>query len=148
LGAMYDDAKNKEKTIAQMQKAIEINPKNAQALNYLGYTWAEMGVRLEEAERLILRALEIEPNDGYFIDSLGWVYYQKGDHQRAVEQLERAVELSNEDAAIVEHLGDAYEKVGKSDKALERYRQALKNAKEEELAKRLREKIARLEKKI
>ena len=58
------------------------------------------------------------------------------------------MELSNEDAAIVEHLGDAYEKVGKSDKALERYRQALKNAKEEELAKRLREKIARLEKKI
>ena len=91
-GALYDEAKNKEKTIASMKKAIELNPKNSAALNYLGYTWAEMGVRLDEAEDLILRALKIEPNDGFYIDSLGWVYYQKGDYLRAVEQLERAVE--------------------------------------------------------
>ena len=117
-------------------------------MNYLGYTWAEMGVRLDEAESLVLRALKIEPNDGFYIDSLGWVYYQKGDYPRAVEQLERAVELANDDPTIIEHLADAYEKVGKLKSALERYREALKRSKEEEQSKRLREKVQRLERKI
>jgi len=145
LGALYDEHKNKEKTIEHMKKAIELNPQNAAALNYLGYTWAEMGVRLEEAESLILRALKIEPNDGFYIDSLGWVYYQKGDYQRAVEQLERAVELARDDPTIIEHLGDAYEKTGKMERALERYREALKRSKEEDQSKRIQEKIQLLE---
>ena len=83
LGALYDENKNKEKSIASMKKAIELNPQNAAALNYLGYTWAEMGVQLDEAESLIQRALKIEPNDGFYIDSLGWVYYQKGDYNQS-----------------------------------------------------------------
>jgi Flp pilus assembly protein TadD len=128
-----------------MKKAIELNPQNAAALNYLGYTWAEMGIRLDEAENLILRALKIEPNDGFYIDSLGWVYYQKGDYKKAVEQLERAVELANDDPTIIEHLGDAYEKAGKLDGALQRYRDALKKSKEEEQSNRIREKIQLLE---
>jgi Flp pilus assembly protein TadD len=148
LGAVYDENKNKEKAIEHMKKAIELNQQNAAALNYLGYTWAEMGVRLDEAESLILRALKIEPSDGFYIDSLGWVYYQKGDYQRAAEQLERAVELANDDPTIIEHLGDVYEKVGKPDKALERYRQVLKRSKEEEQSKRIREKIELLERKL
>ena len=106
-------------------KAIELNPRNAAALNYLGYTLADMGVQLDEAERLIRRALELQPNDGIYIDSLGWVYYQRGDYQRAVEQLERAVELAGEDPTIVEHLGDAYQRLGQSDAALRLYRDAL-----------------------
>jgi tetratricopeptide (TPR) repeat protein len=148
LGALYDETKNKEKSIASMKKAIELNPQNAAALNYLGYTWAEMGVQLDDAEALILRALKIEPNDGFFIDSLGWVYYQKGDYPRAVEQLERAVEITGDDPAIIEHLGDAYEKSGKTDRALARYREALKTAKESDQIKRIREKVQRLEKRI
>jgi Flp pilus assembly protein TadD len=131
-----------------MKKAIELNPQNAAALNYLGYTWAEMGVQLEEAENLIMRALKIEPNDGFYVDSLGWVYYQKGDYPRAVEQLERAVEITVDDPAIIEHLADAYDKVGKTDRALARYREALKNSKENDQIKRIQEKIQRLEKKI
>jgi Flp pilus assembly protein TadD len=130
-----------------MKKAIEINPKNAPALNYLGYTWAEMGVRLDEAEDLIVRALKIAPNDGYYIDSLGWVYYQRGDYVRAVEQLEKAVEITVNDPTIIEHLGDAYEKIGRTDRAVARYRDALKHSKEPEQTKRIREKIQRLEKK-
>ena len=148
LGALYDEIKNKDKTVEHMKKAIELNPQNAPALNYLGYTWAEMGVRLDEAEELILRALKVEPNDGFYIDSLGWVYYQRGDYRRAVEQLERAVELTVDDPTITEHLGDAYEKVGKVDKALQRYQDALKRSKEEEQLKRIREKIQQVEKKI
>ncbi|HSQ21089.1 MAG TPA: tetratricopeptide repeat protein, partial [Blastocatellia bacterium] len=148
LGALYDENKNKDKSIASMKKAIELNPQNAPALNYLGYTWAEMGVQLDEAESLILRALKIEPNDGFYIDSLGWVYYQKGDYPRALEQLERAVEITVDDPAIIEHLADAYEKIGKPDRALTRYREALKLSKENDQTKRIREKIQRLEKKI
>jgi tetratricopeptide (TPR) repeat protein len=148
LGALHDENKNKEKSVASMKKAIELNPKNAAALNYLGYTWAEMGVQLEEAEDLIQRALKIQPNDGFYIDSLGWVYYQKGDYPRAVEQLERAVQLTVDDPTIIEHLGDAYEKAGAPDRALSRYREALKHSKEADQVKRIREKIQRLEKKI
>ena len=79
---------------------------------------------------------------------MGWVYYQKGDYARAVEQLERAVEITVDDPTIIEHLGDAYEKVGKPDRALARYREALKRSKESDQIKRIREKIQRLEKKI
>jgi tetratricopeptide (TPR) repeat protein len=107
-----------------------------------------MGERLEEAEDLILRALKIAPDDGFYIDSLGWVYYQRGDYQRAVEQLERAVEITVDDPTIIEHLGDAYQKVGKPDRALARYRDALKKSKESDQVKRIKEKLQRLEKKI
>jgi tetratricopeptide (TPR) repeat protein len=148
LGALHDENKNKEKSIANMKRAIELNPQNAAALNYLGYTWAEMGIHLDEAEILIQRALKIAPNDGFYIDSLGWVYYQRGDYNQAVEHLERAVEITVDDPTIIEHLGDAYEKVGKADRAVAHYRDALKKSKDEEQNLRLREKIQRLEKKI
>ena len=145
LGALYDESKNKDKTIEYMQKAIELNPDYAAALNYLGYTYADMGVELDRAERLIIRALEIAPNDGFYIDSLGWVYYQKGDYRRAIEQLEKAVHLVVDDPVIIEHLGDAYLKVGKPGKALRSYRDALKSATEDEQVQRIRSKIAELE---
>ena len=96
-----------------MRKAIELNPKNAQALNYLGYTYAEAGNHLDEAERLVKRALAIEPEDGFYVDSLGWVYYRKGEYGKAAEQLEKAVNLTGDDPTITEHLGDAYAKLGR-----------------------------------
>jgi Flp pilus assembly protein TadD len=141
LGAVYDEAKDKENCILHMQKAIELNPKNAAALNYLGYTWAEQGVHLDEAESLIRRALEVAPNDGFYIDSLGWVYYQRGDYAKAVEYLEQAAELVNDDPTIIEHLGDAYEKIGRTVDASRAYREALAHAKEAEQIQRLRTKI-------
>lgn len=148
LGALYDESKDKDKTIEYMRKAIELNPDYAAALNYLGYTYAEMGVELDQAERLIIRALEIAPNDGFYIDSLGWVYYQKGDYRRAIEELERAVHLVVDDPVIIEHLGDAYLKDGKPVKALRSYRDALKAADEDEQVERIRSKIAELERGI
>src|SRR5437016_4138091 len=107
-----------------------------------------MGVQVDEAGEFVQRSLKIQPNDGFYIDSLGWVYFQKGDYPKAVEQLERAVEITGDDPTIIEHLGDAYEKAGKPDRAVARYRDALKNAKENDQIKRIREKIQRLEKKI
>ena len=141
-------SKDKKKTIEHMKKAVELNPRNASALNYLGYTYAEMGVRLQEAEELILKALKIAPNDGYYIDSLGWVYYQKGNYPKAVVELERALSLVIDDPVVMEHLGDAYEKAGRLEEALRQYHRALKKSKEEEQAQRVREKIERLESKI
>ena len=145
LGALYDQSQDKDKTIEYMKKAIELNPDNAAALNYLGYTYADLGVELDRAERLIIRALEIVPNDGFYIDSLGWVYYRQGDYPKAIEQLEKAVHLVVDDPVIIEHLGDAYVKVGQADKALQSYRDALKAATEEEQLKRIRSKIRELE---
>jgi len=124
---------------------VELNPKNAAALNYLGYTYAEMGVQLEEAERLIRRALEIEPDDGFYVDSLGWVYYQRGDYGHAVEQLERAVELAGDDPTVAEHLGDAYGRAGKPREALRLYQDALVRAKEAAQVERLKGKVHSLE---
>jgi Flp pilus assembly protein TadD len=97
---------------------------------------------------LIQRALQLEPNDGFYIDSLGWVYFQKGDYARAVEQLERAVAITVDDPTIIEHLGDAYVRFGNSDLALSRYREAIQKSKEDDQVKRIRDKIERLEKKI
>ncbi len=145
LGALFDESKDKDKTIEYMQKAIELNPDNAAALNYLGYTYADLGVELDRAEELIVRALELKPDDGYYIDSLGWVYFQKGDYPRAVEQLERAVSLVVDDPVIIEHLGDAYVKVGETEKALRSYRDALEASTEDEQLERIREKIQGLE---
>jgi tetratricopeptide (TPR) repeat protein len=141
LGAVYDELKDKQNCILHMQKAIELNPENAAALNYLGYTWAEQGIKLDDAEGLIRRAIKVEPNDGFYVDSLGWVYYQRGDYVKAVEHLERAVELVGDDPTIIEHLGDAYEKAGRSIDAVQAYRQALSHAKEAEQIQRLRAKI-------
>ena len=89
-----------------------------------------------------------KPNDGFFIDSLGWVYYQKGDYSRAVLELERAVGLVVDDPTIIEHLGDAYEKLGRQQEALHNYRKALKKSLEKDQTSRIGEKIQLLERKI
>ncbi len=141
LGALLDEDHQREAGMAEMRKAIELNPDNAQALNYLGYTYAEQGKNLDEAERLVKRALDIEPEDGFYIDSLGWVYYQKGEYKKAIEQLERAVNLSGNDPTITEHLGDAYRKVGDLKEASHEYVDALKRASETDQIARLKDKI-------
>ena len=83
-------------------------------LNYLGYSWVDQGINLDEGMRMIRRAVEQRPDDGYIVDSLGWAYYRLGNYDEAVKHLERAVELKPEDPTINDHLGDAYWKVGRS----------------------------------
>ena len=77
LGVSYGTAKRADKALEYMRMTLEKNPDNPHALNYIGYTWAERGENLDEAERMILRALDQRPNDGYITDSLGWVYYMR-----------------------------------------------------------------------
>ena len=82
-------------------------------LNYLGYSWIDQGVNLDEGMRMIKRAVEQRADDGYIVDSLGWAYYRLGNMDEAVKQLERAIELKPEDPTINDHLGDAYWRVGR-----------------------------------
>lgn len=101
-----------------LQKAIQLNPKNADALNCLGYLWADRGLHLKEATELIQRALVLDPNEGAYLDSLGWVYYKSRMLKDSVEVLKKAVKLMPDDALIRSHLGDAYFEDGQWSEAL------------------------------
>ena len=100
----------------KFQEALKINPDYHQALNSLGYVYAQDGRNLEQAELLIKKALEFEPDNGAYVDSLGWVYFKKNDFDKAQMYLERASGLF-EDPEIYGHLGEVYFKKGALDKA-------------------------------
>jgi tetratricopeptide (TPR) repeat protein len=97
-----------------MKKALELYPEQPLVLNYLGYSWVDQGVHLDEGMDMIRRAVEQRPDDGYIVDSLGWAYFRTGNYDEAVKNLERAVELKPEDPTINDHLGDAYWRVGRT----------------------------------
>lgn len=124
---IYDKWGRKDDSIAAMKTVIQLEPENANALNYLGYTYADMGTQLDEAERLIRKAVALKPGDGYITDSLAWVYYKRGQYEKALPLLEQAVNLVPDDPIIREHLGDVYAKLGMTEKALKSYRQSIKN---------------------
>ena len=113
------------KADADFHRALELSPDQPFVLNYLGYSYADMGHHLTEAREMIERASERRPNDGAIIDSLGWVMYRQGDSKSAVKTLERAVELEPEDSTINGHLGDAYWAAGRKVEAQYQWRRAL-----------------------
>ena len=125
LGVVYDKWDKKEASIEEMKTVISLDAKDANALNYLGYTYAELGENLDEAERLIKEALKQKPDDGYITDSLGWVYFKKGLLTKALKYLEKAVRLVPDDPIILEHLGDTYLKISDKKKALQFYKRSL-----------------------
>jgi tetratricopeptide (TPR) repeat protein len=96
-----------------LKKALQLYPDQPHVLNYLGYSWIDQGVNLDEGMRMIRRAVEQRPDDGYIVDSLGWAYYRLGDYEEAVKHLDRAVELKPDDPTINDHLGDAYWRTGR-----------------------------------
>ncbi|MCR4282204.1 MAG: tetratricopeptide repeat protein [Bauldia sp.] len=100
------------------KQALAINPDQPQVLNYLGYSWVDKGMNFDEALKMIQKAVDLRPNDGYIVDSLGWAYYQLGRRDQAVTALETAVELRADDPVINDHLGDAYWTVGRKREAL------------------------------
>lgn len=109
----------------RLRRAIELDGGFAEALNSLGYLYAEQGKRLEEAEQLVRQALDINPHAGHILDSLGWVYYKKGENEKAIEYLEKAVKHQPDVPEIEEHLGRAYIKAGREREALEYLRKAM-----------------------
>ncbi len=126
LGVVYDKWNKKEASMEAMRTVISLDPKHANALNYLGYTYADLGLNLDEAERLIKEALKYKPNDGYITDSLGWVYYKKGEFDKALKYLKKAIEMVPDDPIMLEHMGDAYLKLDDKPNALKFYQKSLK----------------------
>jgi tetratricopeptide (TPR) repeat protein len=112
-GICYERAKQWLKAEGDLKKALVLFPEQPHVLNYLGYSWIDQGVNLDEGMRMIKRAVEQRADDGYIVDSLGWAHYRLGNIEEAVKQLERAVELKPEDPTINDHLGDAYWRVGR-----------------------------------
>ncbi len=149
LGVVYDKQKNKEASIEAMRKVIALDPQNASALNYLGYTYADLGQNLDEAEQLVLEALKYKPDDGFITDSLGWVYYKKGDFPKALQYLKKAAEIVPEDPVILEHVGDAYLKLNDKPNALKYYQKSMSKREKEKAtdAEKAKEKEA-LQRKI
>jgi tetratricopeptide (TPR) repeat protein len=150
LGTLQDKDGLKEQSIQTMTTLIQIDPDNASALNYLGYTYADLGINLDQALDLVSRAMEKKPGDGYITDSMGWVYFKLQDYEKAVFYLEQAAQLSNFESIIADHLADAYVKAGQLAQGLATYKKALANVKPEEtdLAKTLENKIIDLEKRL
>ena len=112
-GIANERAKHWPQAEADFLKALELNPDQPSVLNYLGYSWIDMDMNLDEALGMIEKAVEAQPQDGYVVDSLGWAFYKLGRIDEAVETLERAVMLRPNDAEINDHLGDAYWKAGR-----------------------------------
>ncbi len=112
--------------LATMEKLVAINPQNAGALNFVGYSWAEKGINLEKALGYLLRASRLKPENGYIRDSLGWVLYKLGRMDEAARELEQASQQAQDDPAILEHLAEVYLAAGKRDPALIVYKQLLR----------------------
>ncbi|MEE2673920.1 MAG: tetratricopeptide repeat protein [Myxococcota bacterium] len=162
LGVCYGTARRVDEALEYMRLALESNPDNPHALNYIGYTWAERGENLDEAEHMILRALDQRPNDGYITDSLGWVYYMRALPlvgtaeatrrlvflERARAQLFHAAELTGGDPVISEHLGDVHMALDERRRAFEFYQEAVRLERREDEQPDLLEKIDRLRREL
>jgi tetratricopeptide (TPR) repeat protein len=111
-GDQFDHQKKYDEAEAQFRKALEIDPKNAMVLNYLGYMLADNGTKLQDAMKLIQQAIVLDPQNGAYLDSLGWVQFKLGQYPEAETNLRKANERMNNDPTVHDHLGEVYEKTG------------------------------------
>jgi tetratricopeptide (TPR) repeat protein len=124
-GSIYERQKKYEQAEEAFRQVIANDPKNATALNYLGYMMADRGIRLEEALNYIKRAIALDPQNGAYLDSLGWVYFKLGRYDQAEENLRKAIEKSNDDPTIHDHLADLYLKTNRLKQAIVHWERAL-----------------------
>lgn len=125
IGVLLDKLGKRTESINRFKRVLQLDPKDAQALNYLGYSYAEMGIHLDEALRYTKQAVALRPQDAFILDSLGWTYFKLKRYDEAVKTLEEAVDLVDDDPTIMEHLGDAYAARRAVKKALKTYQRAL-----------------------
>jgi tetratricopeptide (TPR) repeat protein len=107
-GIAYEQLNNWEAAEKDLLRALKYQPENPAVLNYIGYSWVEKDMKLEQAMELLKKAVTLRPNDGFIADSYGWAFYKQGNYKKAVSWLERAIELNPEDVTLNDHLGDAY----------------------------------------
>lgn len=124
LGILYEKARERENAIGAMREVLRINPQNAGALNYIGYTCAEMDKNLDEALKFVEKALVLRPDDAYITDSLGWVYYKMGDYEQALKYLLKAAGLVRGEPTVFYHIGETYLKMGKLNEAKKYFEKA------------------------
>ncbi|MEQ9518133.1 MAG: tetratricopeptide repeat protein [Parvibaculum sp.] len=124
-----------------LKLALKLSNEHPLVLNYLGYSWVEQGTNLDEAMAMIQKAVDLRPDDGFIVDSLGWAYYRLGQFEAAVTHLERAVELQPEDPTINDHLGDAFWRVGRKIEARFQWLHALELDPDKDLAAAINEKL-------
>jgi tetratricopeptide (TPR) repeat protein len=148
LGAIYERQNKWDLAEEQFQRVLKLNPRNAQALNYFGYMLADRGVRLDEAVALIRRALEEEPHNGAYLDSLGWAYFKQGRLEEAETYLRRAAERSSLDPTIREHLGDLYLRTGRPELAAREWERSLAEWRRALPAERDEDRVAEIERKL
>ena len=140
-GIAFERQKLWDKAEADFRQALSLSPDEPLVLNYLGYSMIEKKINLNEALAMVKKAVELRPNDGYIVDSLGWAYFQLGDYEQAASQIERAVDLNPADPIIGEHLGDAYWRVGRTLEARFQWQHAKDNGPEPDDLKRIEEKL-------
>ncbi len=141
-GISYERNKQWELAEADFLRALELNPDQPQVLNYLGYSWVDMGMNLEPALEMIEKAVEQQPQDGYIVDSLGWAFYRLDRIDEAVDVLENAVQLRPNDPEINDHLGDAYWKAGRMQEARFQWKIAIDVDEEGNVTERASRKLA------
>ncbi|MDR3089765.1 MAG: tetratricopeptide repeat protein [Desulfobulbaceae bacterium] len=127
--------------LQSMEKVLQFNPGNPEALNFVGYTWADQNINLEKALTYIERAVTIKPDSGFIRDSLGWVYFRLGQKEKARDELLNALKLEPEDPDIHEHLGDVYLALHLPDQAILSYENALRHSRDPEKNRLLQKKI-------
>jgi Flp pilus assembly protein TadD len=145
LGNAYARGGAWERAVETVQRILKRDPDSVQALNFIGFVLADHGVRLDEAQRLLLRAVALRPADGGIVDSLGWLYVKLGRLDDAERLLVRADRLAPEDPEILGHLGELYAKKDDRVHALEAYKRALLHHPEERVRRVFEEQILLLE---
>ena len=148
LGAIYERQKFYDRAETEFKKTLEVNPRNGPVLNYYGYMLGDLGIRLDEAEALVQRALKEEPHSGAYLDSLGWIYYRENKLTEAEATLRKAVERDSHDATIRSHLADVYAKSGRTDLAAIEWEKSLAEWRRALPADVENDKIAEIEKKL
>ena len=140
-GISYERQDQWDKAEKLFRRALELSPEEAMVLNYLGYSLVDKKRDLPEALSMIKKAVDLKPNDGYIVDSLGWAYYQLGDYEQAMTNCERATDLLPSDPIIGEHLGDVYWRVGRKLEAKFQWQHAKDNKPEANDLKRIEGKL-------
>ncbi|MGB2589664.1 MAG: tetratricopeptide repeat protein [Candidatus Acidiferrum sp.] len=148
LGAIYERQKFYDRAEDEFKKALEVNPRDAAVLNYYGYMLGDLGIRLDQAQSLVQRALKEDPNSGAYLDSLGWIYFRENKLADAEATLRKAVQFESHDATIRSHLGDVYAKSGRMDLAATQWEKSLEEWRHSLPADVENDKVAEVEKKL
>jgi len=147
-GAMFEKQKKDTEAEKAFRKSLELDSDSAAAQNYLGYMFADRGIKLDEALQLIQKAVESDPISGAYLDSLGWVYYKMNRLTEAEQYLKKAVRFASTDSTMHDHLGDLYNKIMKYPEAAAEWQKAIQLSSEPKEADQIKKKLDQIKNKV